>query len=135
MKKILCIILSLTFIFLLCGCGAKDTESKFFSQEVTIVKMPSPPKCKTSDSIAVVDEVIAVLGEIEKSPINMINGKTNGWEIMIKLDIDGQDLNYTIGGVFTDADGSQYYTENLDEIKEKINKIYNKIDAPEVDYP
>ncbi len=137
MKKILCIILSLTFIFLLCGCGAKDTESKFFSQKVTIVKMPSPTKCKTSNSIAVVDEVIDVLGLIEKSPINETVGKSNinGWEIMIKLKIDGQELNYTIGGVFTDADGSQYYTENLDEIKEKINEIYDKIDAPEVDYP
>ncbi len=133
MKKILCIILSLTFMFLFCGCGAKDTESKFFSQEVTIVKMPSPPKCKTSDSIAVVDEVIAVLGEIEKSStLEDING---GWSIMIKLKIDGQELVYTIGNIFTDADGKQYNITNYDVIEEKINEIYNNIDAPEVDYP
>ncbi len=135
MKKILCLMLSIIFVLMCCGCDNQNTESLKFSQEVTIVKMPSPPKCKTTDDISVVEEVIAVLGEIEKSPINMINGKTNGWEIMIKLEIDGQELNYTIGKVFTDADGSQYYTENLDEIKEKINKIYNKIDAPEIDYP
>ena len=96
--------------------------------------MPSPPKCKTTDDVSVVNEVIAVLGKIEKSPIEdeNING---GWSIMIKLNIDGQNFNYTIGGVFTDSDGKQYYVTNGDEIEKKITEIYNKIDAPEVDYP
>ncbi len=132
MKKVLCIFLSLTFM-LLCCCDKQDTESRVFSQEVTIVKMPSPPKCKTSNKIAVVDEVIAVLGEIEKSStLEDING---GWSIMIKLKIDGQELVYTIGKIFTDADGKQYNVTNYDVIEEKVNEIYNNIDAPEVDYP
>ncbi len=134
MKKILCIILSLAFMFLLCGCGRQDAERKGFSQEVTIVKMPSPPKCKTSDKIAVVDEIINVLGLIEKSPLGSEN-VNGGWEIMIKLKIDGQELNYTVGNVFTDSDGKQYNVTNYEEIKDKINKIYDKIDAPEAEYP
>lgn len=133
MRKVACLIISLLMLFSLCGCGSSDTQSTVFSQEVTIVKMPSPPKCKTTDDISVVNEVITVLGEIEKSPIEDEN--RNGWSIMIKLNIDGQSFNYTIGGVFTDSDGKQYYVKNLDEIEKRINEIYNKIDSPEVDYP
>lgn len=135
MKKILCLILSLTLVLLLCACGTKDTKSKVFGQEVTIVKLPSPPKCKTSNSIAVVDEVIAVLGLIEKSPTsNDVNA--GGWSTMIRLKIDGQELVYTLGGnLFTDADGRQYKATNCAEIEEKITKIYNELDALEVDYP
>lgn len=138
MKKILCTILSLTFLFLFCGCSGNDNNSsvtdKVFKQEVTIVKMPSPPKCKTSDSIAVVDEVIGVLGLIDKSPIDtdVANG---GWYIMVKLNIDGQELNYTIGSIFTDANGKQYKVNNYKDIEEKLTKIYNELDVPEVDYP
>ena len=134
MKKIICLLLSITVIVSLCGCGSENTESINFSQEITIVKLPSPPKCKTTDDVSVVNEVIAVLGEIEKSPIEneYING---GWRIMIKLNIDGQSFNYTIGGVFTDSDGKQYYANNHQEIEEELLEIYNEIDAPEVDYP
>lgn len=134
MKKIVPLILSVLLALSLCGCKSSDAQSTVFSQEVTIVKMPSPPKCKTTDDVSVVNEVIAVLGKIEKSPIEdeNING---GWSIMIKLNIDGQSFNYTIGGVFTDSDGKQYYVTNGDEIEKKITEIYNKIDVPEVDYP
>lgn len=131
MKKILSVILLVTIIFLLCGCN--DGKERVFKQEVTIVKMPSPPKCKTSNDIAVVDEVINVLGLIDKSPINddVVNG---GWSIMIKLNVDGQELNYTIGNVFTDANGKQYKVNNYAEIEEKLTKIYDELDVPEVNY-
>ena len=131
MKKTLSIILLLTIVLSFCGCT--DGKKTVFKQEVTIVKMPAPPKCKTSEDIAVVDEVISVLGLIDKSPINddKING---GWEIMIKLNVDGQELNYTIGNIFTDADGKQYKVNNYTEIEEKLIKIYDELDVPEVDY-
>lgn len=134
MKKIISLVLSVILALSLCGCGNQNTESNVFSQEVTIVTLPSPPKCKTTDDISTVNEIIAILSEIEKSPIESenING---GWDIMIKLNIDGQSFNYTIGGVFTDSDGKQYNVTNREEIEEKIMKIYNKIDADEVDYP
>lgn len=134
MKKVACLIISFLMLFSLSGCGNRDTESLNFSQEVTIVKMPSPPKCKTTDNISTVNEIISILGEIEKTP--MTCGNTNGWYIMVKLNIDGQNLNYTIGDdVFTDSDGTQYGIKNFSEIEEKIMDIYDKIDAPEVDYP
>lgn len=134
MKRIILLAISAILILPLCSCGNRNTESLNFSQEVTIVKMPSPPKCKTSDNISIVNEVISVLGEIEKSPTpnEEING---GWSIMVKFNIDGQEFNYTIGSVFTDSDGKQYNVKNLDEIEQKIIDIYDKIDAPEVDYP
>ena len=133
MKKALCIFLSLAILLLLCGCSGVD-GNKSFRQEMTIVKMPSPPKCKTTDNITIINEVLAVLTQIEKTPTDdaEIQG---GWNIMVKLDIDGQQFNYTIGGVFTDSDGRQYHVENAQEIEDKLLGIYNKIDAPEVDYP
>ena len=135
MKKILCIIISLTFIILLCGCDNADTESRVFSQEITIVKLPSPPKCKTSNSNTTVDKVIEILAQIEKSPTpNDVNA--GGWSTMIRIKIDGQELVYTLGGnLFTDADGRQYKATNCVEIEEKITKIYNELNVPEVDYP
>ena len=135
MKKILCIIISLTFIILLCGCDNADTESRVFSQEITIVKLPSPPKCKTSNSNTTVDKVIEILAQIEKSPTpNDVNA--GGWSTMIRIKIDGQELVYTLGGnLFTDADGRQYKATNCVEIEEKITKIYNELDVPEIDYP
>lgn len=134
MKKFLCILLSLILISIFCGCNNNDPESINLSQEVTIVKMPSPPICKTTDDISIINEVITILSNIEKSPINNddING---GWNVMIKLKIDGKTLNYTIGGVFTDSDGKQYHINNLQDIEYKINDVYDKIDAPEVNYP
>ena len=134
MKKVFCVILSLLFIFVCCACGNQNTESQNFNQEMTIVKLPSPPKCKTTDDVSVINEVVDVLSKIEKSPIDSenING---GWSIMIKLNIDGQSFNYTIGSVFTDSDGRQYSVSNHKEIEDKLTKIYNDLDAPEVDYP
>lgn len=134
MKRIILLAISAILILSLCSCGNQNTESLNFSQKVTIVKLPSPPKCKTTDDISTVNEIISILGEIEKTPKTC--GNTNGWLIMIKLNIDGQNLNYTIAGdTFTDSDGKQYGIKNFDEIEKKITEIYNKIDAPEVDYP
>lgn len=134
MKKSLCILLSFVLITMLCGCETQNNESANLSQKVTIVKMPSPPKCKTTDNISIVNDVINTLGMIDKSPIESDN-VNGGWNIMVKLEIDGKSFNYTIGGVFTDSDGKQYYVNNLDYIEEKLNDIYEKINAPEVDYP
>lgn len=119
---------------MLCGCETQNNESANLSQKVTIVKMPSPPKCKTTDNISIVNDVINTLGMIDKSPIESDN-VNGGWNIMVKLEIDGKSFNYTIGGVFTDSDGKQYYVNNLKYIEEKLNDIYEEIDAPEVDYP
>ena len=138
MKKMLLVFLSLILIFTLCGCKTNinngSNAKKTFKQNVTIVKMPSPPKCKTTDNTAVINEVLSVLSEIEKTPINneAING---GWNIMIKLNIDGKELNYTLGSVFTDSDGKQYNVTNHKEIEDKLTKIYREIDGIEVDYP
>lgn len=134
MKKVFCVILSLLFIFVCCACGNQNTESQNFNQEMTIVKLPSPPKCKTTDDVSVINQVVDVLSKIEKSHIDSEN-VNGGWSIMIKLNIDGQSFNYTIGGVFTDSDGRQYIVSNHKEIEDKLTKIYNDLDAPEVDYP
>lgn len=133
MKKVILMVLSLTLIFM-CGCSYLNYERQNFSQKVTIVKMPSPPKCKTTDNTSVVNDVIAVLSEIEKTPIeeDNING---GWNIMVKLNIDKNELVYTVGNIFTDSDGRQYKVSNYEEIQDKLNKIYNELDVVEVDYP
>ncbi len=134
MKRIICIILSLVFVFGLCSCRVTQNESTGLSQEITIVKMPSPPKCKTTDDITVINEVLELLNKMEKTSATdeTVNG---GWTTMIKLKIDGQEFNYTIGSVFTDSDGRQYNITNYQEIEDEMTKIYNKLDVTEVQYP
>lgn len=138
MKKFISIILTFVFV-LLCGCSSDTNNDSsdaktVFKQEVTIVKMPSPPKCKTTDDSSVVNEVLELLNKLEKAPTNkdVING---GWSTMIKLKIDGKEFNYTIGSVFTDSDGKQYNVTNHKEIEDELTKIYNELDVPEVNYP
>ena len=134
MKKILCLFITAILTVSLCGCSYVNYEKQNFSQKVTIVKMPSPPKCKTTDSTTVVNDVIAVLSDIEKTSVE--EGKINGgWNIMVKLNIDKKELVYTIGSVFTDSDGRQYKVSNHEEIEDKLTKIYNELDVVEVDYP
>lgn len=140
MKKIfsilLTIILSITFV----ACGNSNTSStgyinnkSGFTQEVTIITMPSPPKCKTSNSSSVVNEVLMLLREIEKAPSTC--GNTNGWQYMINVKVDGEELIYSIASdTFTDSDGKQYVITNFNYISEKLSSIYEKIDTPEVDY-
>lgn len=139
-KKIFSILLTIICLMLV-ACGDSNTSSKGevnnkteFTQEVTIVKMPSPPKCKTTTDSSVVNEILNLLNKMEKSPTNtdVANG---GWTTMIKINIDGQEFNYTIGSVFTDSDGRQYNVKNHREIEDKVTKIYNELDVPEVDYP
>lgn len=139
MKKFLSVILVLSIVFLLCGCSTdadnniSDTKTNI-KQEVTIVKMPSPPKCKTTDNSSVVNDILRLLNELEKTPSDkdVANG---GWSTMIKLNIDGKEFVYTIGSLFTDSDGKQYCVSNYQEIEEKLTKIYNELDVVEVDYP
>lgn len=134
MKKFLCLFIAILITISLCGCSYLNYENQNFGQEVTIVKMPSPPKCKTTDDLSTINRIISILGEIEKTPIEdeNING---GWYIMIKLNVDGKELIYTVGGVFTDSDGRQYDVSNYKEIEDKLTKIYNEINVPEVNYP
>ena len=96
--------------------------------------MPAPPMSKTTDSISVVNDVIDVLGLIEKSPIQSNDKINGGYEIIVKLKIDGKELIYTVGNVFTDSDGKQYNVTNFEDIKDKFNKIYDQIEGDEVEY-
>lgn len=132
MKKFICLILCFCISVLFVGCDNENSESTVFEQKLTLVTMPSPPKCKTTDSISDINKVLNVLGEIEKTPID--DGVNGGWYFMIKLTVDGSTVNYTVGGVFTDADGKQYNVENWEYIKERLTDIYVEIDAEEVDY-
>lgn len=100
---------------------------------MTIVTMPSPPKCKTTGDTAKINKVMNVLSEIEKAPTDN-DDDINGWFFMIKLSVDGKTFTYTVGNVFTDSNGTQYTVKNYDEIKDKLTEIYTEIDAEEKDY-
>ncbi len=132
MKKIFSIILCFVLIFFLSACTAVRVE-KDLKQEMTIVKMPSPPKCKTTDSVNIINEVLSLFKDIEKTPLeDEVNG---GWNVMIKLNIDGQSFNYTVGEkIFTDSDGTQYLVDGSDAIT-RILEIYEQLDTPEKEYP
>ncbi len=129
MKKIIALILSLVLCITLVGCASSGSE---LSQTMTLVRMPSPPKCKTFDDIGQIDKVLSVLNQIEKGDV--LTEDVNGWVYFIKLNVDGTELCYSIGGVFTDADGRQYEVLNFEEIKSKLDDIYGQIDAEETDY-
>ncbi len=131
MKRIFSAILCIIMLASVAGCSA---SLKSFNQTMTIVTMPSPPKCKIFNDITAINEVLNTLGLVEKE--EMLDEDVNGgWYYMIKLNVDGTELIYTLGGVFTDADGIQYKISNWNEIKEKLDEIYDKIDVEEIDYP
>lgn len=137
MKKFLSVIFVLTLIFLLCGCSTDNNTSSTkttFKQEITIVKMTSPPKCKTTNENSVVNEVLELFKELEKTPADNDTAK-GGWSTMIKLNIDGNEFVYTLGSLFTDSDGKQYRVTNYQEIDDKLTEIYVGLDVPEVNYP
>lgn len=128
MKKCIAVILCLVLFVCMCGCKASDTDIK---QEMTIVTMPSPPKCKTTDKTNVINNVLSIIEDMEKTPFT---DKINGWRVMIKLNVDGQILSYTLSErVFTDSDGTQYLVDGTKAIAEILD-IYKKLDAPEKEY-
>ncbi len=137
-KKLFTLFLCLNLL-LLNGCTSKavndsSSQNKIFSQTMTIVTMLSPPKCKTTTNITTINKVLNVLGQIEKAGAVPENSK-GGWYYLIKLNVDGTELTYTVGeGLFTDIDGKQYNITNSEEISEKLKQIYNEIDEPQVYY-
>lgn len=136
MKKIVCMVLCVFMLLSFIGCSMAETNSANanFEQQMTIVTMPSPPKCKTTSDTAKINKVMNVLSEIEKEPTDNDGVIKGGWFFMIKLSVDGNTFTYTVGNVFTDSNGTQYTVTNYDEIKEKLTEIYTEIDAEEVDY-
>ncbi len=139
MKKAIIVFLCLAILFSLCGCKTKkvttsSTQNKTFSQSMTIVTMPSPPKCKITTNITTINKVLDILGQVEKEEI--VSKSKGGWYYMIKLNVDGTVLSYTIGGnLFTDLDGRQYQISNGKEIEEMLKQIYDEIDIAEAYYP
>ena len=132
MRKVLCLLLIIPLIVFSSACEPKNNQSEAVGQELTIATMPSPPKCKTTKNVGIIDSVLRVMAEIEKEPSD---DNTNGWYYFIELDVDGQSFKYSLGNIFTDSDGKQYKVLNYDEIKAKLTEIYEKIDEPERDYP
>ena len=132
MRKVLCLLLIIPLIVFSSGCEPKNNQSEAVGQELTIATMPSPPKCKTTKNVGIIDSVLRVMAEIEKEPAD---DNTNGWYYFIELDVDGQSFKYSLGNIFTDSDGKQYKVLNYVEIKAKLTEIYEKIDEPERDYP
>lgn len=135
MKKIVCMVLCVFMLLSFIGCSIEETNSANINLEqlMTIVIMPSPPKCKTTGDTAKINKVMNVLSEIEKAPTDN-DDDINGWFFMIKLSVDGKTFTYTVGNVFTDSNGTQYTVKNYDEIKDKLTEIYTEIDAEETDY-
>ena len=133
MKNFICLILCFCMLIPFIGCDSTDNESTVIEQKLTLVTMPSPPKCKTTDNLSTINKVLNVLGEIEKTPIDG-DKAAGGWYFMIKLTVDGTTVNYTVGNIFTDADGKQYNVENWDYIKDKLTEIYNEMDEEEANY-
>lgn len=135
MKKIVCMVLCVFMLLSFIGCSIEETNSANinFEQLMTIVTMPSPPKCKTTGDTAKINKVMNVLSEIEKAPTDN-DDDINGCFFMIKLSVDGKTFKYTVGNVFTDSNGTQYTVKNYEEIKDKLTEIYTEIDAEEKDY-
>lgn len=139
MKKITVIILCIAILLSLIGCKASKIDNsskpeKIFSQSIRIAKKVPPRKSKTTTDVSTINEVLNVLSQIQKEK-EITERKKGGTIYGIYLDVDGNQISYAVGGIFNDADGKQYEISNSDEIKEKLEQIYQKIDAPEVDFP
>ena len=126
MKKTFCIILSLVFVLLLCSCANTQNESSIaLEQKITIISNKSQ-ESKTSDSVAKVEKMIGVLGNIYK--IETIDDWIGSCDYKIIITIDGRELTYMFGGkTFCDVDGTLYKVKNAEETNENIKNFYDNI--------
>ena len=123
MKKILCLIFSLLFIFSLCGCTKSRNKSDLnFSQSMTIT-FNDTNESKTTKSITDIETMLEILAGIHK--LEEIEDWIGDVDYKIEIIIDDQNLTYMFGGkTFCDLDGKLYKVKNAHDINDKINNLY-----------
>ena len=141
-SKLMACFLLISLILAMAGCGksvstagtrkqsaSETTEAKV--QSLTFVKLPSPPKCKTTQDMKVINEILDYLEKGKKDPIK-VDKALKGWEIFIKLDKGSTYSAIAVVGTTLDID-NKYYNVSKDYVNGLL-EIYDKMSAPEKDY-
>lgn len=98
---------------------------------MTVVRLPSPPMCKTTTSTSYINKVTSVFAN---TPKILLDEKVNGWMYKVDINVDGQIFSYTVSeSVFTDSDGRQYSVDGKAMIA-SLDEIYSEINVQETEY-
>ncbi len=130
MKKLLCITICVMLACAFAGCLGK-AEIKPYQEMEIIIASDEGVMCKTTRDIKDIEEVFSCFSSLGKKPRHE---KIKGWEIMVKVTVDGESFIYSLSNsVFTDSNGVQYEVKADSQIA-KIKEIYARIDAEPKDY-
>ncbi len=131
MKRLTVLLLCFIILISAFGCTVSENSSTVFKQQMTIIRMPSPPKCKTTSNITYIDRVLSAFSEAQKTPLDE---NVNGWHYKIDLVVDGETFTYAVNeSVYTDSNGRQYSIDGKDIIK-ILDEVYEAINDTETDY-
>lgn len=118
-------------MLLMLSCVGCSGQQKEFYQEITIVRMPAPPMCKTTTNASYINKVANIFSNAQKE---LLKEKVNGWAYKVDINIDGQIFSYTVSDtVFTDSDGRQYSVDGK-AIMASLEEIYLDIPSEEIEY-
>jgi len=95
--------------------------------DMVFSKLPSPPMCKKTNDMVIIEKVIELINNAEKSPIE--NKVIKGWSMSINITSTDGIKFYSVCGNILTIDNS-CYTISQDFI-DNLEKIYNEIDIKE----
>lgn len=123
MKRILCIVFSLLFIFLLFGCAKTKNKSDLaFGQSMTIT-LKNTNESKSTKSITDIETMLQILSDIHK--LEVMEDWIGDVDYKIEIIVDDRKLTYMFGGkTFCDLDGTLYKVKNAQDINDEISKLY-----------
>ena len=127
-KRIICLIFCVLLVFCISACG----ESKDLYQEMTIIHLSEPEKCKTTENINTINMVLSVFSEMAKKDVDETTDEE--WLIKVELYVDGNSFTYALNDdVFLDSNEKQYKVDGSAALK-KIYDIYADLQSEEYDY-
>lgn len=104
------------------------------TKTMTMVFMPSPPKCKTTTDESIIKQVTERIVQMEKTPLNQDEAR-GGWTAKVDFP-DGTALTFSPGATWINWNGVEYTVSEADtnSLYTDLKAIYDQLDAEEYLY-
>lgn len=125
------IILLIIVAISIAGCNGKsnntespDSSEKGSTSSMTITMLPSPPESKTTNDASKIKSFTELIENCDKKEIQ--SADINGWQILVTIQTNDEIIQYSLLNDTLKID-SKCYKLNAQDLKEKIEKIYEDI--------